>query len=262
MTMIPLEKSWAVDQQEDDLRNLTIQLYADTLKEKSDEINVYGAPHIGPFSLIEREVARDGLTVLRTTSSEAIRHLFMAWRFRNPRRGTPFLRTYLQVLFGPVFEIRQLYQKKSEPYPEALASLDEITSSGEAVGDYFLTSRLRVDIETDLVPSRVQQAARTTVAARFVLDLRAARRVATVVSMPHIFRGVAVARTTGSSVTLPKTYIAPVGVGPAPVFGVAELAYFDRQLPSLPAEEVTFRTVSGGGFRTTTDGLFRITQGE
>ncbi len=231
MTMIPLEKSWAVDEREDELRNLTIQLYADTLKAKSDEINVYGAPHIGPFSLIEREVARDGLTVLRTTAADSIRHLFHAWRFRNPRRGMHFLRAYLQVLFGPVFEVRQLYQKKSEPYPTALASLDEIGFVGGSVGDYFLTSRLRVDIDTDLVPSQVQQAARTTVAARFVLDLRVAKRIQTKVALPHIFRGVVVARTAGNSTVRVDDKLATVMPAAAPVFGSSSLAFTSMVTP-------------------------------
>lgn len=231
MTMIPLSKSWAVDANEAELRDLFIQLYGDTLKVKADEINVYGAPHIGPFSLIEREVARDGLTVLRTTSEESIRHLFLSWRFRNPRRGTHFLRTYLQVLFGSVFEINQLYQKKSEPYPTALASAQEIAISGQSLDDYFLTSRLRVDIETDTVPTRVQTAARTAVAARFVLDLRAARRIKTSVCMPHAFRGVAVARTAGNAILVQKDAKAIQDMVNAPVFGSSSLAFTSRVAP-------------------------------
>lgn len=231
MTMIPLSKSWAVDENEDELRNLFIQLYGDTLKEKADEINVYGAPHIGPFALIEREVARDGLTVLRTTSEDAIRHLFLSWRFRNPRRGTHFLRTYLGVLFGPVFEISQLYQKKSEPYPTALASANEIGFLGESIADYFLTSRLRVDIETEVVPTRVLNAAKTAVAARFVLELRAAKRFPTNVCMPHVFRGVAVARTGGNSVAVQKDVTATSDMVAAPVFGSSSLAFTSMVAP-------------------------------
>lgn len=231
MTMIPLSKSWAVDDNEDELRNLFIQLYGDTLKLKSDEINVYGAPHIGPFSLIEREVARDGLTVLRTTTEDAIRHLFLSWRFRNPRRGTHFLHTYLGVLFGPVFEIRQLYQKKSEPYPTALSSAEEAVSLGDSLSDYFLTSRLRVDIETDIVPTRVLNAAKTAVAARFVLELRAAKRMPITVGMPHVFRGVVVARTSGNSVSVSDDVSSVTDTAVAQVFGLSALAFTSMFTP-------------------------------
>ncbi|WP_313453337.1 hypothetical protein [Stutzerimonas nitrititolerans] len=172
--MIPLQKSWAANDLEADLRDLFIQLYTEMLGGKSDEINLYGAPHIGPFSLIEREIAKDGLAVLRTTSEDQMRNLFRAWRFRNPRRGTHFLRTYLQSLFGSSFDISQLWQKKDAVYPYSLLTETEVNGLG-VKDDYFLTSRIRVDIETEVVPERLAQVLRTTVAARFVMDVRTSK---------------------------------------------------------------------------------------
>ena len=175
LPMKPLQNSWAANDVENDLRNLALQLYDDNLRELADEINVYGVPHLGPFRLVERNVTRDGLMVLRQGDEVGMRYLFKAWRFRNPRRGFHFLRTYLQVLFGDVSEIAQLWQKKSEPYPTALKSLADITNAGESVSDYFLTSRVSVNIDTEIVPSRITASLKSTLAARFVIDVRLAK---------------------------------------------------------------------------------------
>lgn len=172
--MKPLIKSHAATQLEDELRNLFIKLYKEELGEITDEINVYGAPHIGPFSLVEREVAKDGLAVLRTTDEDAIRYLFKAWRFQNPRRGMHFLRTYLQVLFKGNHEVSQLWQAKALPYPTGLRAESEIPGVVPEK-DYWLTSRLRVDIDADTVPAILERTLRTALAARFVIDVRAAK---------------------------------------------------------------------------------------
>lgn len=170
--MKPLESSFANGDLEDELRNLFIRLYDETLADKASEIDVYGAPHLGPLSLIQREISRDGLSVLNKVDETGLRHLFKAWRYQNPRRGTHFLATYLRVLFGDVYSINQLWQKKTEPYPTYLRTRDEIVSEGASESDFFLTSRLRVDLTTDLVPDQVIQSLRTIVAARLVLEIR------------------------------------------------------------------------------------------
>lgn len=205
MGMKPLEHSWAADQLEDELRRLGIALYMQTLAEKSDEINVYGAPHIGPFSLIEREVAKDGLAVLRNTDEDAIRHLYRAWRFRNPRRGTHFLRTYLQVLFGNNHEINQLWQAKALPYPDGLRTDGEVQAAG-LQSSHYLTSRVRVDIDTDYLSSLLKNVLRTTVPARIVLDVRTAKYGGQELGLVGL--GMSANILNGSNVDLPP-YIPP-----------------------------------------------------
>lgn len=170
--MNPLAQSFANGSIERELQALMIQLYDESLKDTADEINLYGAPHLGPLRLIQRSIAQDGLSVLSQATESGLRYLFKAWRFQNPRRGTHFLETYLRVLFGDVYEINQLWQKKSEPYPSDLRTREEIALNGESESDYFLTSRLRVDLTTDEVPERVIRALRTVVAARLVLEVR------------------------------------------------------------------------------------------
>jgi len=115
MTMSPLVHSHAANALEAELKDLFISLYEDVLRETADDINVYGAPHLGSFGLVEKNIDGDGLTVLRETTEARIRYLFRAWRHRNPQRGMHFLSTYLACIFGDNADSAQLWQKKSEP---------------------------------------------------------------------------------------------------------------------------------------------------
>lgn len=194
--MTPLVESFANGALEAELRDLFVRLYDETLAEKAQEIDVYGAPHLGPFPLIERHVAQDGLSVIRQDNEAALRYLFKAWRFRNPRRGTHFLATYLRVLFGD-YEIDQLYQKKSAAYPTLLRSEGDIEQLGHSLADYFLTSRLRVQLTTSIVPERILAAMKSVVAARLILQVRIAQSTRTEVGTAQICYGQAIARMTG-----------------------------------------------------------------
>lgn len=175
MSMNPLLNTLQVGDVERDLVQLFAQLYQDNLAELSDEINVYGAQHLGPLSLIQRALTGDGLSVLNLTDEAGMRYLYKAWRHRNPKRGMHFLRKYLQVLFGSVYNVDQLWQKTSGVYPEDCKSLAEIALDGETIEQYFLTSRVRVDVATEVVPERVLRALLSTVAARIVLEVRVTR---------------------------------------------------------------------------------------
>lgn len=208
--MNPLKKSWAATQLEDELRNLFIKLYEDHLGEKADEINVYGAPHIGPFTLVEREVAKDGLAVLRTTDEEAIRYLFKAWRFQNPRRGMHFLRTYLQVLFGSSHEVMQLWQQKNQPYPHMLRPAHEVVGT-PLEATHYLTSRIRVDIDAEYVPAQLKKTLRTALAARLVMDVRAAKYGQSTTGMA-VRAGMTTVMRSGNIEPPPK-YVAPPETG-------------------------------------------------
>jgi len=215
MELTPLVRSAEFDDVESEFKALFLSLYKKRIDDKVSEVALYGMPHIGPDSLVERSLAADGLAVLRTTSMEQIRHLFHAWRYRNPQRGTAFLAAYLQTLFGPVFTIDQLWCKKAGTYPVDVMSEQEIVLAGEQLADYFLTSRLRVDIETDIVPERILKAARTAVAARFVLELRAARRTRLVFPIGMIAYGVSVVRGSGTALYQQPVIESSVTVGPA-----------------------------------------------
>lgn len=170
--MNPLLNSFTNGEVEADLQALFVRLYEETLATVDDEVNVYGAPHLGTLALIQRNLAQDGISVLNNVTEEGLRYLFRAWRFQNPRRGTHFLEAYLRVLFGDVYDINQLYHRIDGIYPTDLKTMSDILLAGDSESDYFLTSRLRVDLTTSEVPERVVSALRTVVAARLVLEVR------------------------------------------------------------------------------------------
>ncbi len=218
LPLVPLQKSVAIGALEEDLRALFIQMYADTMQEQADEINVYGNPHLGPFSLIERSIAADGLTVFRRDEVN-LRHLHKAWKYRNPERGLHFLRTYCRAIWGKHYSVDQLWQHKDLPYPTQLRSRPEF----ESESDYFLTSRIRVQLdEVDFVPKDIVAALRTAIAARFVLQFRIAKFTQSEVGLASAMRAVNVVRLTGET-------LIPAGidmrVGMAHVFGAQVVAY-------------------------------------
>lgn len=225
MKLMPLVRSAEFDDVEAEFKALFMSLYQDHIGDQVDEVALYGMPHIGPDSLVERGLVVDGLAVLRTTTMDQIRHLFHAWRYRNPQRGTKFLAAYLNTLFGPVFTIDQLWCKKAGTYPVDVMSESEMLAAGEKEADYFLTSRLRVDIETEIVPVRILKAARTAVAARFVLELRAARRTRLVFPIGMIAYVVSVTRGSGTSQYQQSAIESSVTVGPASGAGGANFTY-------------------------------------
>lgn len=198
MSLEPLQHSHAVGKVEIEMKDLVEGLYRDYIQAEVDDINVYGAPHLGSFSLIERVIAQEGLTVLRETTEDRIRYLFNAWRNRNPQRGLHFLRTYLTVIFGDM-SAEQLWQKKSGTYPQQLKTLSEIAAAGESESDYFLTSRIRVDLTSDIVPEKLAASLKAAVAARFVLNLRIGKRTLINVGFGVIAQGVVSARLTGET---------------------------------------------------------------
>ncbi|QSL90425.1 hypothetical protein [Pseudomonas atacamensis] len=225
MELIPLKRSAAYDEVEQECKALFLNLYGQGVNDKVDELALYGMPHIGPASLIERGIAGDGLAVLRTTTFDQIRYLYHAWRYKNPQRGTAFLNAYLRALFGPVFTIDQLWCRKAGQYPVDVMSEAEMQAAGEKEADYFLTSRLRVDIETEIVPERILKAARTAVAARFVLELRAARRVRLNIPIVFFAYGFNVARAVGTALYQQPPIHSSVTVGPAITSGAASVVF-------------------------------------
>lgn len=200
MELIPLQKSAEFDEIESEFKQLMLRLYKQRVAPSVNAINLYGMPMLGPTELLERYISGDGLAVLRTTTVDQIRHLFHAWRYNNPQRGTAFLEAYLNALFGPVYTVSQLWCPKNGIYPDDALSRQEMTDMGANEDDYFLTSRLRVDIETQIVPERILKASLSAVAARFVLELRAARKISFAYRVMAPTRMVITCRATGSTV--------------------------------------------------------------
>lgn len=204
--LLPLQHSHDATELEAELKDLFIRVYAAGLAATADDINVYGAPHLGSFALVERNIEQDGLTVLRETSEDRIRYLFKAWRHRNPERGLHFLRLYLAAIFGGGESVSQLWQRIGAEYPLHLRTRDEVDSAAENIDDYFLTSRVRVDLDTEVVPAKLLASLRSSVAARILLNVRIGRTVAL---------GVGVAAPAYGAMVLRLSRVAPFRPAPA-----------------------------------------------
>lgn len=225
MDLIPLQRSAEFDEVESELKALFLSIYKKRMAAKVEELMLAPMPNLGGDEAISRALNNDGLAMLRNTASENIRYLFHAWRYRNPQRGTKFLAIYLRSLFGSVFTIAQLWCRKGGVYPKDVMSDQEIIDAGEDFANFFLTSRLRVDIETEIVPERILRAARTAVASRFVLELRAARRTLSTYNIGFIAHSVNVCRTSGTALYNQPPVEAAATVGAASAFGGSSLTY-------------------------------------
>jgi hypothetical protein len=231
MELKPLLRSAEYDAIESEFKALFVSLYRKNLAGDVIDANTLGMPHLGPDAFISRGLNNDGLALLNDTTSDKTRMLFKAWRYLNPQRGTHFLKFYLRALFGDVFTIDQMWCLKPEKegvYPVDLMTEHEIELAGLELTDYFLTSRLRVDIETEIVPERILTAARTAVAARFVLDLRAARRAALAIPIACIAYGFNVGRISGTSQFHPRDVGAYTRIGPGIKVGGSNLLFSSR----------------------------------
>ena len=209
MSITPIDNSHVVNQLEFEMRDLLTGLYRDYIQTEIDDINVYGAPHQGSFALIERLIDQEGLTVMRETAEENIRYLFNAWRNRNPQRGLHFLRTYLTSLFGQDVIAEQLWQLKAATYPTHLRTMTEIQAAGENVSDYFLTSRVRVEVITEILPENVASSLRAAVAARILLNIRIGQRTMTQLGFGQACSLVSVLRLSDFAIydTLPHSML-------------------------------------------------------
>lgn len=148
-------------------------VFEKTLQKKTQEISVYGLPwasgteeSIYPFfSLI-------GLNTLQTIHDiDKLSFLYKAWTVTNPKRGFHFLRTFLQMVYPEAFTIYQLWQPKSETYPNGLVSESNATQE-----THWLTSRVRLEVEdwsegSSQLLNKYRPVLQSIVSARFVLDL-------------------------------------------------------------------------------------------
>lgn len=142
--LTPLKNSFAVDDVENDLRNLFIDLFESMMAQSAFDLNVIGVGHLGSMDLIRKLVNVDGLALIDGEREEtATRYLYKAWKSRNKNgRGFHFLATYLQLLFPNGYAIEQMAQEKSGTYQNELSPLARADSTK------FSTSRVRVAIDS------------------------------------------------------------------------------------------------------------------
>ncbi|MFJ3685545.1 hypothetical protein [Pseudomonas sp. NPDC090208] len=213
MDLIPLQRSAEYDDLEAQFKAMFLRLFEENIQGAVREANVYGMPHLGPYSFLSRSLSDDGLALMNNTPDDNTRYLFNAWKYLNPQAGTAFLEMYLRALFGDNFYINQLLILPDGDYPSEAISEPEIIARGEDVDDYVLTSRLQVDIDTQILPTRIVDAAKTAVAAKFVLDVRLAKKITTVINTVFVGWGVQIMRAVGQSLYHQREVIAETTVG-------------------------------------------------
>lgn len=170
--LLPLKNSAAQGNfdTENQLRNLFIELFKGVLSSAVFDANVLGAAHLGSLDLVRKSVNDDGLVLLAGDREEtATRYIYRAWKARNNQmRGLHFLRTYLQLIFPNAWQVFQLAQHKSFPYPTKLIPAISANSN------YYLTSRISVLLDYTKVTSGqlnvMKPVLRSVIPARLTLD--------------------------------------------------------------------------------------------
>lgn len=189
----PIEASAQWDDAEAQIKQLSLEVLRGWFRAYERELNVYGAPHLGSFELVERWVKADGLSMVRGSSEEAMRYLFKAWRARNPKRGLHFIRTYLQLLWPGQSSIEQLWHETGKSYPEFLDTKDEVIKKFGSTDGHFLTSRVLVEVDADDERgdslASVQRALRSALGAKFLLLCRLLKGVKVEIGMVAFTQG-------------------------------------------------------------------------
>lgn len=169
--LAPLSNSYKDNALAKDIYQIFIDLFEEYIRPDERDANAVGMPQNGSFELLSRFIESNGLAVHDNGDEAAIRYLYNAWTARNPKRGTHFLRTYLQLLYPNSWAVHQLWHPidNAEEYP-LHADLEK-----NVVGEKFLTSRIRIKIshqswDKDYL-TRIIPALRSSVPARLVLEV-------------------------------------------------------------------------------------------
>lgn len=160
---------------ENELKQLFIALFQQSLRTQFRRIDHYGYPHLldePDFETVQRFIKLEGLSLLNreTDNQPYMREVFRAWRGQHPRRGLGFLAFYLQMLWPNAWQITQYWHSVSTvgSYPSNIVT-------HEAEGS-FLTSRVAVTLDPDQItnPSELVKmipALKRVVPARIVLNV-------------------------------------------------------------------------------------------
>lgn len=160
---------------ENELKQLFIALFQQSLRTQFRRIDHYGYPHLldeADFETVQRFIKLEGLSLLNreTDNQPYMREVFRAWRGQHPRRGLGFLAFYLQMLWPNAWQITQYWHSVTTvgSYPSNIVT-------HEAEGS-FLTSRVAVTLDPDQItnPSELVKmipALKRVVPARIVLNV-------------------------------------------------------------------------------------------
>lgn len=179
----PLKNIYEANDLEVELKAAFMEVFQDTLRDAERRINTYGIPHRGTFATVQRFVRAAGLSLENRASREAyMAELFRAWVAQNPRRGSAFLQTYLQLLWPNQWSLVQLWHDPADTYPPS--------GGGEQPG-FILTSRLRLSLEADDQGQLAQVVGsfRSVLPAKMVLEITLRRAFAGNLRVANAFMG-------------------------------------------------------------------------
>jgi hypothetical protein len=168
--LTPLAESHECSDYERDLKQMFMVLFETMLRIKFNQINTYGISHVADFDVIERFTKHEGIAAFRVNGKEEnIRALFRGWKSQNPRRGTAFLKFYLQLFFPNQWSVEQLYQNALAVYPNDLSPVKRPND--------FKTSRVLVKIAAKsandaMVLTMIMPSLRSVIPARLVALIR------------------------------------------------------------------------------------------
>lgn len=158
---------------ENELKQLFIALFQQSLRAKFRRIDHYGYPHLldePDFETVQRFIKLDGLSLLNreTDNQPYMLEVFRAWRGQHARRGLGFLAFYLQMLWPDSWVITQHKHSIAQQanYPFNIVTTDS--------APLFLTSRVSVTLDPDLIPdfselAKMTPALKRVVPARIIL---------------------------------------------------------------------------------------------
>lgn len=202
--LTPLRHSFAVDDAENDLRNLFIDLFDVYIGSAAFDANVLGMAHLGTLGLVRKSVNSDGLVLLPGIGEEAAtRYVYRAWKSRNLQgRGLYFLKTYLQALFPGAWDVQQQMQLSAQPYPTALTDRQ---IAGNDV-DKYLTSRLHIKFDAQYVSdvSALTPVISSIIPARFIPKLMVVLYGNSGIEIASVGRGAITLRGSGTVLPAPQ----------------------------------------------------------
>lgn len=168
--LAPLTESFEFDDVESQLKASFVKVFNDLIRDRERQLNLYGMAHLGDESLLQNNLKADGLSVMKRDAVQ-MRFLLKAARARNERRGTLFIKKYLQAIWPNVWKLEPLWMPlaTANQYPVG------ITPTGDP-STHFLTGRYRITLPVDsdngLGLTELSKAFRSVLAARLMLEMR------------------------------------------------------------------------------------------
>ena len=172
--LTPLRLSHTANEVETELNSLLIKLFQQYLFKDAFDCNVMGIPFEGSYELITKHLinGKIGNFEITRVPEDDMRYLLLAWKYRNEKRGTHFLETFIKCTWGNDFEIHQLWQNKNAEYPLDLKTEEEINDLDLNLDDFYLTSRLRITLtqfEARDFPYEIAEMLKNTLPARLFI---------------------------------------------------------------------------------------------